>query len=65
MINDNEVQSQKLVQTFPLYLNELGTEIFLWMGAIVYNLQPTESMKLLKTLIEYFWKGVPCKKISI
>lgn len=28
-INDNEVQSQKLVQTFPLYLNELGTEIFL------------------------------------
>lgn len=42
------------LQNVPLFLNVLGTEIFLLIGALVYHLQPTKSMKWLMTLTEYF-----------
>lgn len=61
-MNVNEVQNQKPVQNFSLYLNELGTEIFLWIGALIYHLQPTECVKWLTALIEYCWKGIHWKK---
>lgn len=52
---NQQIRKFKLeLQNLPLCLNELGAEIFLLMGALVYHLQPTESMKWLMTLIEYF-----------